>query len=103
MGYDFSDLNDTVIDVFAEAAVITVNGVPAPEIQAVFFAPWSEVQIGKTPIDRTNPRLVGRTSDIAPLNPQPGDTVTVGGRNFEIVGEMNQDGGMTEIALRETS
>jgi hypothetical protein len=102
MAFDFSDVNDVVLDVFAETVVITVNGVPS-SVQAAFFAPWTEVRIGKTPIDRTDPRIVGRTSDIAPLNPQPGDTVAVGGRNFEIVGPMNQDGEMTEITLRETN
>jgi hypothetical protein len=95
-------LNDALLAVWGEFVTVSVGAVDTV-LTGAFRAPFVGMAVGGLQVERPDPTVTFKTSDLTPVGAQPGDTVTIGAETWQIVSIKPGDGGMTELLLRAFS
>lgn len=104
MGFDFSGLNDAVINTFAddgthEHVAIFVTETGTHKVEAIFLAPYEGMSAAGVPVDRQDTTITVISDDISGINLARRDKVTVRCVDYLVVSIGPDDGGMTEIII----
>lgn len=89
-------------DVFGQMATYTRSEYPAVSIPVIFDAPGSAASLADgTEYETTAPKVLCRTEDLPGV--AHGDAVTVGSRQYKVIGISPDGTGVTTLTLSEDS
>jgi len=93
---DLSEFLDT--DVFAVPGTIQFQDGGTKTVPVIFDDPYLNAQLGEYEMDTTNPRVLGKLSELNLA--RRGDILTIGPRDYDVLTSAQPDGtGMATLSL----
>ena len=96
---DWEDLDDFLdTDEFAVSGILSFQAGGTAPVSVIFDDPYLNAQIGEYEMDTTNPRALGKMSELKEA--RRGDVLTIDGKDYDVLTGPQPDGtGMATLAL----
>lgn len=98
---DWENLDDFLdADEFAASGVLSFQAGGSQTVTVIFDDPYLNAQIGEYEMDTTNPRALGKMSELK--DARRGDVLTIDGKDYDVLTGPQPDGaGMATLALAD--